>query len=561
MTIGFKQCDLYSKAFATDGRSKEAKEAVNRLVSALDRFRANAEVLAEDVARTIPSLTDHSIHHLDALWTTASQIVGEEAVLNPLEAFVLGGAFLIHDLGNAICAYPNRMDDLAGNQWDDLMVKNLTLSLARRPTKKEISRPPNEVKDLVVLQRLRQEHANACVALATKGIHEIDGTYIPLIEDREISEQLGRLIGEIAASHHWSIEEVASKLDRYYSLTGMPLDWRVDALRIALILRCSDACQVDRRRAPPLRQAVLKPEAESRKHWIAQQRLNLPTVRRGSGVLEFRSNQPFTVDERESWQIAFDLVAKNAQKELVHSNELLKREGRREFAVRGIAGSESVAQFSRYVETEGWIPVDVSVQITDVANVVDRFGGQALYGENTSTPIRELIANAADAIRARRNVTTGGRGPSEGKIVVSLVEDGRGWVLEVVDDGIGMSQQVMTGPLLDFGRSFWTSDLALQEHPGLLASDFSPTGKFGIGFFSIFMIAESVSVTSYRYDRSQSEAVTIELEKGQLTPLLRRSTAREICPVGGTRISARLGEDPWTERGIVGKTSITSREN
>ncbi|QDT02954.1 heat shock protein 90 [Rubripirellula lacrimiformis] len=561
MTISFKESNLYSKAFKTEGLSVDAKKAANRLESVLDRFRETAAVLAEDVARSVPQLTDHSIHHLDALWTTASQIAGEEWALNPLEAFVLGGAFLIHDLGNAICAFPNRIEDLYGDRWNDLVAKNLIEKHGRRPTKKEVSSPPDKIKNLIVLQRLRQEHANACVALATKGIHFSDGPYIPLIEDREICGQLGRLIGEIAASHHWPIEKVASKLNQFAALSGVPQDWQVDALLIACILRCADACQVDRRRAPPLRQAVFQPEAASRKHWIAQQRLNLPTVRRGSGVLEFRSNQPFAVDERESWQIAFDLVAKNASKELEQTSALLKREGRREFAVRRIAGAESVAQFSKYVETEGWLPVDVSIQITDVANVVDRFGGQALYGENTSAPVRELIANTADAVRARRNVVTGGHAPSEGKITIRLFEDEHGWCLEVVDDGLGMSQQVMTGPLLDFGSSFWTSDLALQELPGLLASEFSPTGKFGIGFFSIFMIADSVSVTSHRFDQSHSEAVTIELEKGQLTPLLRKSTASEICPHGGTRIKARLNRSPWTEKGLVGKTPISSREN
>ena len=48
---------------------------------------------------------------------------------------------------------------------------------------------------------------------------------------------------------------------------------------------------------------------------------------------------------------------------------------------------------------------------------------------------------------------------------------------------MGMSEQVLTGPLLDFGNSFWGSTLASQEFPGLIASGMKAAGRFGIGFF------------------------------------------------------------------------------
>ncbi len=565
MSIRFDETDLYVDAFSTwatvEGKSGGRENAAIRLKSELAKFRKNAAVLAADVARSVPQLTDHSIEHLDALWTTASQIVGNEKPLNPLEAFVLGGTFLIHDLGNAICAFPNRIEDLKGPQWDDLVVKIYAREYGRRPSKKQVANPAPKIVEIVLLQRLRQEHANACVILASKGIQNSDSTSLPLIEDGEIRDQLGRLIGEIAASHHWPIDDVSNRLDKFASLTETPSDWTIDALRIACILRCADACQVDRRRALPLREAVFQPQGESAKHWLAQQRINLPVVLRDTKLLEFRSSQPFSIEQREAWQIAFELVAKNAHRELQQSNELLKRSKRSEFTVNGVAGSTSVADFSRYVETDGWVPVDVSVRITDVANVVDRFGGHSLYGENVSVPIRELLANAADAIRARRNVTTGGLGPTDGTILVRVFEADLEWYLEVVDDGIGMSKEVLTGPLLDFGCSFWTSDFVLREFPGLLASEFNPTGKFGIGFFSVFMIANSVAVTTHRYDQGQAEALTLELKKGQITPLLRKSSATEICHSGGTRVRLRLTKNPWADGGLFGATQTPSRES
>lgn len=88
--------------------------------------------------------------------------------------------------------------------------------------------------------------------------------------------------------------------------------------------------------------------------------------------------------------------------------------------------------------------------------MIRSLGGEALYGRNPQVPLRELIQNACDAVRARR--TFEGRGPAFGSVTVSLTEKSADdcW-LEVSDTGVGMSQRVLTDFLLDFGKSFWGS--------------------------------------------------------------------------------------------------------
>jgi Histidine kinase-, DNA gyrase B-, and HSP90-like ATPase len=60
--------------------------------------------------------------------------------------------------------------------------------------------------------------------------------------------------------------------------------------------------------------------------------------------------------------------------------------------------------------------------------------------------------------------------------------------LVVEDDGIGMSEHVLTGPLIEFGKSFWTSAEAQEEFPGLVSRNLHQTGRYGIGFFSTLMV-------------------------------------------------------------------------
>ena len=69
-----------------------------------------------------------------------------------------------------------------------------------------------------------------------------------------------------------------------------------------------------------------------------------------------------------------------------------------------------------------------------------------------------------------------------GLINVGLLSEGDHVWLVVEDNGIGMSEQVLTGPLLDFGMSFWRSTLTMEEFPGLMAAGMHAIGRFGIGF-------------------------------------------------------------------------------
>ena len=70
-----------------------------------------------------------------------------------------------------------------------------------------------------------------------------------------------------------------------------------------------------------------------------------------------------------------------------------------------------------------------------------------------------------------------------------------GW-LEVADNGVGMSRAVLTGPLLDFGVSFWSTPGAIREFPTLLSRGFHSPGRYGIVFFSVFMWTDHVRITS-----------------------------------------------------------------
>ncbi len=169
-----------------------------------------------------------------------------------------------------------------------------------------------------------------------------------------------------------------------------------------------------------------------------------------------------------------------------------------------------------------------------------------------------MIQNAADAIRARRCVK--GTPADFGVISIALRERENGVWLEVQDNGIGMGANVLTGALLDFGTSLWRSNTMQQEHPGLIGRGLNPTGRFGIGFLSVFMLGKHVKVTSRRHDAASVDMRTLEFQHGPSSrPVLREPTPNEQWPDCGTKVAVRLLKVPDEDGGLlprVGKSNV-----
>jgi len=96
-----------------------------------------------------------------------------------------------------------------------------------------------------------------------------------------------------------------------------------------------------------------------------------------------------------------------------------------------------------------------------------------------------------------------------------------------------MSTVVLTGPLIDFGNSFWKSSLAIQEFPGLASAGMKARGKYGIGFFSVFMLGDHVRVVTRRFDRDLRSAKILEFRNGLGSrPNLMEAAPEEVPPTG-----------------------------
>ncbi len=534
----FEQTSIWQKTLGKQLEPDLHEKEREFLRVQFENFRERAKLLASEIALVLPEYTVHDITHIDALWETAELVARDDFELTPAEAFVLGGTFLIHDLGMGLASFPLGIQELKKETiWKDTVASILKEKLNRSINEDDYIKLDNDTEKKATENVLRLMHAKHAEKLALASWKNKDGKDIYLIENTELRESYGSIIGLIAHSHWWMVDELESRLPKTLGAPGVfSSSWTVDPVKLACILRIADATQIDDRRAPSFLRTIRKPSNYSDLHWNFQQKLYQPRLERNR--LVYTSKSPFQISEVDSWWICHDTL-NMIDNELKEVDSLLVDTNRQRLKAIGIASIEDPKRLSKLIAVEGWQPVDTKIKVTNVAKLVSSLGGKQLYGDNSIVPLRELIQNASDAIRARRILEN--ELPEFGDIVVRFGKDNYGNFIEVEDNGIGMSPKVLTGPFLDFGESFWGTSLMHEELPGLESKGFNSTGKYGIGFFSVFMWGEKVSVTSKRFENGRDSSLVLEFNKGASSrPILRKANNNEVIKDGGTRIRVWL---------------------
>lgn len=218
-----------------------------RLKAAFLSLRKNAALLAGEIPRDFDFLTVHDITHLDALWEMADLVTPKDERLSPVEGFVLGGAFLIHDLGMGLAAYPEGFDTLRLRpEFKDIVTVLLTAKLGRRPSAEELDRPDETVTNEAKFTFIRSLHATRAEELVfTAWTDKASGRNYYLLEDPELRESLGPIIGKIAHSHWWPVTELRNGFKRPLGAPAGLRSGPIDTLKLACILRIADAVHID----------------------------------------------------------------------------------------------------------------------------------------------------------------------------------------------------------------------------------------------------------------------------------------------------------------------------
>jgi hypothetical protein len=503
------------------GDSAQAARA--HLREQLRRAWRSAGQLGERIRSAYPDLKSQGPSRFDALWERVDLLLGPEYPLNAAEAFVLGSAFIIYDLGVGLAGLPGGEAELRKTQeWKDALATCIRRETDRAATPGEMSQPTPEYARLATedaLHLLAAKNARRLGLMQWKGP---GGETLHLLEEPALRQQFGELIGELAYSHGWDVAEVGRVFSarRLEAPAPAPADWTVDGLKLAAALRAVDMLLVEERR----------------------RKLSRPTLVHDR--LLYTTGEPFDRAEAEMFWACFEALRK-IDRDLHDVDVLLSVSGRPRFQARGVVDADDAARLASHVRTQGWMPVDARVHVSDVPSLIAQIGGAQLYRKDPSVPLRELIQNAADAIRARRALA--GLPADWGFITVRVGRDSNGRWIEVADTGLGMTARVLTRHLLDFGTSYWMTEDMRRDYPGLTASGFVPAGRFGIGFFSVFMWGDRLQIFSRPFQEQATHVLEFDNGLGA-HPILRPAEPGEQLEEGGTRIRVWLSrERDWEQ--------------
>ncbi len=172
--------------------------------------------------------------------------------------------------------------------------------------------------------------------------------------------------------------------------------------------------------------------------------------------------------------------------------------------------------------------------------------------------LRELISNASDALDKVRFELTRGSDVIDKDLPLEInieLDKDKKW-LKISDTGIGMTRDEIVkniGTIAKSGTADFLKRLSKEAKPQELVNII---GKFGVGFYSVFMVAEKVEIVSKSYLKDEPAVKWISDGKGSF-----KVFELEETPKRGTTITVFLKEDAkefaedWRVKEIIKKHS------
>ncbi len=169
---------------------------------------------------------------------------------------------------------------------------------------------------------------------------------------------------------------------------------------------------------------------------------------------------------------------------------------------------------------------------TEVSKLLD-IVANSLYTEKEIF-LRELISNSSDACEKLRYVSqTDSKAPKTNKFQIRIHLNEKNKTISIKDNGIGMDDKDMQSNLGTIAKS-GTEEFIKKM--GDKKGDINQIGKFGVGFYSSFMVSDQVVVRSKKYNSSSGFLWTSD---GKGTFSIEETEYNEI----GTEITLSIKKD------------------
>lgn len=488
--------------------------------------------------------TVHDITHVDELLRSLDWLIPKSAKdsMSPADNLLLTLACYLHDLGLVVTkteynsrvnsGFPKFCEDrlFSGPDGDDYRAKIEQLDPAER--------------DRVLYQEyVRFNHAARVRAW-------IEGKPDAALGQAEaIAKELGSLLGHLDAdtrrdlaliceSHNLDDLEdtVKYELSKPYGGTS---EETANLQYVAVMLRTADLLHITRSRAPTVLFHTVDPKDPiSQVEWVKQNgvksvRAQVPLDAEGNADTKGQST---TIEVHAKYNnpdgfFGLEAYLRYASKEISKSFKICEQ-SRKKIAKDYLFPWRNIDD--SFVKAEGFLARHFGFVI-DQERILELLTGHTLYNDS-SIAIREIVQNSVDAVRLQSKIS--GHSVTEGSIRVNWFPANS--VLEVIDNGTGMTQEIIENHLLKVGSSRYQDEDFKEKYPG-----FSPISRFGIGVLSAFMIADEVEIVTCADEDSEARQISLRSVHGRyLIRLLPKKAEGDLVAIlpRGTIVRLTLRE-------------------
>lgn len=516
-----------------------------------------------------PEFTDHGPRHISEVLATAASIITDRAwkVLTAADAAALTLSVLLHDAAMHLTedgfvwliqqseSGLSRYDDLSWSRlwqmflgevsrWDDRRIEDV-FGHRNRPRW-----PPGDPSQFTIDDRrligefVRRHHARLAHEIAIWGIPGVNGRVVAC---RGLQPPMAEVIGLIARSHNIPIRRAVDFLDSNDSRDP----FSIHAPFLMGVLRIADYLQIHAERAPGellLVRSLRSPisSAEWRTH-LSVQAIN--TTQNDPEAIYVRALPP-SAPIFLKLRSLLDSIQTELDETWGTLGEIYGRFGSLSELSLGIRRVRSnIDNVQTFGEQVSYIPRHAAFESAGAELL--KLLIKPLYGDQPELGIRELVQNAVDAVRERRDLDAAERDDLQvTEITVDLVryEDSLGDVT-VRDGGVGMTADVIADFFLKAGASFRRSMMWRQQHT---AEDGTSrvlrSGRFGIGALAAFLLGERIDVTTRHF--SEPRGISFSARVDDTVVELRRVDCKPgttiRVPITDKTILKRLAASPQT---------------
>lgn len=491
-------------------------------------IRTDVELLLQTIgnAEIFDEYTKHDISHIDAMLESLEWIIPQETqrIMTAADWLILVLSIYFHDMGMVVTKdeYSLRDQSSFPSFKADVLQASDDQGRDYAARIQELSAKGEDIEKFLYQEFVRCHHAarvkNWILGNETVEFGASSGVA------REVTRILQSLslpfrkdLAFLCESHHLDdIDDI-----RKYPISkpyGTKADEAANVQYAAIILRTVDLLHITSDRTPSITFRLLNPsDPVSQREWAKQQAVTSVRAKKKLGP----EGQFLPADSIEVHALFvegtsyFGLISylQYAESQIKRSFDWAQRSQREhgakhEFPWRAVDTSN--------VQAEGFMTEQFEFGI-DQAKILDLLTGHTLYND-TSVVLRELLQNAIDAVRVQHRELAS----VQGKVWITWNESRR--VMEVGDNGSGMTQEIIENNLLRAGSSRYQDPQFTKENP-----DFHPISRFGIGVMSAFMIADQVDIITCHPEEKLARHLTLRSVHGKYLVRLLEKTS-EIDP-------------------------------